>query len=302
MSRRTGSPDGRCRATPFKVRRSTRSSRDSLAAASRSSGAAFLLVVASVTPFAFTSFVYPSLTDSSYLYAGSQFHDVCTGTGCYSGWTATYSYAQSMGDLYSVAWWLLAAGVLLSLLALSFAVLGALGRPTSLLTWVLSFAGAGLAILGPLTVLAFQPHAYAADWAVVGNQSGYFPCGAPGGSPCTSFFGSAPGGGGTNVWGAGAGWYAALAAGVLLLVGGVISRPPRDDPRIHQARLALLTVLTGSVIFTVVYSVIWREFPGDSSFFFLVALLVIPAGVCVFLSVSARRRLRRARSVGGTPS
>jgi hypothetical protein len=266
-------------------------------------GAACLLLAALVTPLAFDSFVDPSLTDSSNFYAGSQFHDVCTGTGCYSGWTATYSYAQSLGDLYTVAWWLLAAGVLLSLLALAFAFLGARGRPTSLLTWVLSLAGAGFAILAPLVVFAVQPHAYAADWAAVGSQSGYFPCGAAGGSPCTSFFGSTPGGGGTNVWGAGVGWYASLASGALLLVGGVVSRPPKDDPRLTQARLALLTVLAGSLVFAVEYTVVWREFSvGPFSFYVLLALLIVPAIVCVFLSISARRKLRRARASGWTPS
>ena len=146
-------------------------------------GAGLLLALALSSPLAFNSFHSFSpgpFTDSSFYYAGSQFKDACTGTGCYSGWTATYQYLQYMADLYTVAWCLLVAGILLSLLAFVFALIGAAGRPTALLTWILSITGAGIAILAPLTVLAFQPHAYSLDYNFSNPPIGYFPCGAPG--------------------------------------------------------------------------------------------------------------------------
>ncbi|MGP8075021.1 MAG: hypothetical protein ACLP74_08440 [Thermoplasmata archaeon] len=262
---------------------------------------AALLATASLTPFWSYSNVTPTFTDSSDFFVGSQFRDVCTGGGCYSGWTASRQYGQSMGDLYTVAWWLLAGGALVAVLATVSAVLGLLGRPTSLLTSVLAIVGVGLAIFGPLTVLAFQPHAYTMDVAVPSLQQSYFPCNTAENSPCSSFFGSAQAG--AYVWGAGTGWYAALVAAALLLAGGLVSRPQRDDPRIWQARFAVLTVLLGSSIFAVVYSVIWRSFPGGFfAFYFTVGLLAIPVGVCCFLVLWARRNSSRARSDGWTPS
>ncbi|MGP8071676.1 MAG: hypothetical protein ACLPZM_00900 [Thermoplasmata archaeon] len=269
-------------------------------------GAGLLLALALSSPLAFNSFHSFSpgpFTDSSFYYAGSQFKDACTGTGCYSGWTATYQYLQYMADLYTVAWCLLVAGILLSLLAFVFALIGAAGRPTALLTWILSITGAGIAILAPLTVLAFQPHAYSLDYNFSNPPIGYFPCGAPGGSVCTSFFGSTSTGAGNENWGAGLGWYVALSAGVLLLLGALVSRPPKNDPRIWPARFALLTVLGAAIIFAVVYSVIWRQFPqGLFSFYFTVDLFVIPLAICLVLGLWSGRIQRRARARGWTPS
>jgi hypothetical protein len=269
-----------------------------------------LLLVAFLTPIAYEAIqnlTFPpgsTFRASSDFYAGTQFLESCTGSGCNAGTTATHSYGQAMADLYTAVWWVLAAGLLIAVLSAAFAALGARGRPTLLLTWTLAAVGVGAALLAPITVLAFQPHAYSMDVMVPSYRGIYFPCNQPGPSVCTSFFGSAsPYAGGTLVWGPGVGWYAALAAGALFLAGAFLSRPPRDDPRRWEARFAVLTVLLGLGIFAAVYSVLWRTLlPGLESPIFLLGLLIVAGGVCSYLVVRARRKLARARESGWSPS
>lgn len=128
--------------------------------------ATVLLLAAFVAPYAFYSETSGDITESAHFYAGAQFRLVCTGSGCYSGWTSTDNYGQAMADLYTVVWWLLVGGVFLSFWAAILALIGALGRRTALLSWMTAVLGFGFAILGPLTVLLVQPTAYSTDLTV----------------------------------------------------------------------------------------------------------------------------------------
>ena len=135
-----------------------------------------------------------------------------------------------VGQLYEAV---LGIGLLATVAGLVSVVLSYLGAfavfksrrilPFTLVITLISLASA--AILPGLVALG-QPGAFNAD-----NTSGFgrSACG-PSPSPCTGFWGSVSAGGSTVSWGADVGWYLAIVAAVLLLVGLLLLWTVRKMP------------------------------------------------------------------------
>jgi hypothetical protein len=145
---------------------------------------------------------------------GGNYNVTCSGSGCagFSAGSFPYSnFGMSMGTLYGVVLGLMALTAVLTALAAAIAVLAALGRKTGWWqrsgSFVLVFLSALTTLIALVATVTAQPGAFAANSMFDGLGSG-------GASPLTSFWGSNPAG--TATWGAGAGWFVALATLVLL--------------------------------------------------------------------------------------
>jgi hypothetical protein len=186
---------------------------------------ALLLLVASILEIVAISTAWWSYSSSgggtshslSFL-PGGNYNVTCSGSGCdgFSAGSFPYSnFGAPMGTLYGVVLGLMGVCVALTLLATAIAVLALLGRRTGWWqrsgSFVLVFVSALMALIAVVAAVTAQPGAFATSSMFDGLGSG-------GESPLTSFWGSNPSG--TATWGAGAGWYVALATIILL---GVIT-------------------------------------------------------------------------------
>ncbi|MGI0071224.1 MAG: hypothetical protein ACRECT_04035 [Thermoplasmata archaeon] len=148
---------------------------------------------------------------------GSSYNVTCSGAHCggFSAGSFPYSaFGGSIGTLYEVVLGLLVASVALTGLAALLGGLSALGRRVigAQRSWTFVLGALGVLVL--LATLA----------TIVGVQAGALPSGSfttgAGASPSSSFWGSSSTGAAS--WGAGTGWYCALAAVILLFVGIVL--------------------------------------------------------------------------------
>lgn len=145
---------------------------------------------------------------------GGDYVVTCSNCGGFTAGSFSYSaFGGSLGGLYEAILGLMAAAVALVALAAALALLAALGRRTGWWqrsgSFVLVFVALVLAWIAAIAVVAAQPGAF-------GAASTFQGLGPGNASPTTSFWGTDAAG--TANWGAGAGWYLALAAGVLLVV------------------------------------------------------------------------------------
>ncbi|MDE1819903.1 MAG: hypothetical protein KGI98_03495 [Euryarchaeota archaeon] len=219
---------------------------------------AVLLIVSIATPFWSDTESGSGVTYTIQFFAGNEWKEICSGSSCPTG-TLTCTYSSSgggcpaltnTGNLYGGVSGLLTGAIVLGFIAAILGLMGALalsfGRIQMLLTWLLILVALALAIAAPMWALGGQPGALTSDYSS-GSCAGT--------SPCNSFFGNAcPSGTPSGVscnWGAGAGWYMAIAGFALLLVGFLFLFMTRRDPftvqEILQAQQAGMLSPTGAV-------------------------------------------------------
>jgi hypothetical protein len=182
---------------------------------------------------------------------GSEYNVTCAGAHCGGFSAGSFPYTAlggSLGSLYGTVMVLAAVSVALTGLVALFGALGAMGRRLG--AWQRS----GSLFLGLAAVILLLT---ALCWAVAA-QPGAFPSGSSfttsgsgSASPATSFWGSNAAG--TISWGAGLGWYLALASVLLLCAVAILS------VILGQKRLAIperraRTVLSGAAPSVPVYS------------------------------------------------
>ncbi len=160
--------------------------------------------------------------------------NTCTATPAGGGATSTntncYSAMPQLGTIFSATEWTLVVALIFSVVAFSFALVGALGRAVSRsqprLISAMFFLAFILCLIGPIWMAVGQPGALNAANACQG---------ATGATPCSSYFGSVTNAGVTTAWGPAAGWFVALVAAVMFLVLGILSSSPHaraiDEPQ-----------------------------------------------------------------------
>jgi hypothetical protein len=119
-------------------------------------------------------------------------------------------------QLYDATLGIVIGGVAVGALALVMVLLTTFmrrpwGKLMTMLPFILALVGGILCIAAPIALMAGQPGAMAADANCGNNCQG----------PESSFFGSATISGVSETWGAGIGWYLAIAAGAVLIVGAI---------------------------------------------------------------------------------
>jgi hypothetical protein len=187
----------------------------------------FVLVLALLVSFvlsavtlgtAWWSYTYSNgnTTQTDLFDPGSTYSVMCTGSGCGSFASGSFSYSDfggTLGVLYGSLEGLLIVAVVFAGLATLFGLVmlfGRGGRAFAILAFLLGLVAGGLLLAASLWVESSQPSAFGSGAAFPGLRGG-------GVSPSTSFWGTSSGGGAVPVWGAGVGWYCALIAGVLLI-------------------------------------------------------------------------------------
>jgi hypothetical protein len=150
------------------------------------------------------------------------------------GISASASYAtahlNTTGGLYTIVEGLLVVGVLVAGIggALAVATVWRPGLRTAAV--VLGAVALVFAIAGPIVLLVDQPAALNSDFT---SQNGYgaFGGGSASGvsSPTNSFIGSASANGNSLAWGPTIGWYLAIVAGALCLVGAIVTLTARPS-------------------------------------------------------------------------
>ncbi len=157
-------------------------------------------------------------SNSLSFYPGGNYDVGCSNSACGGFSSGSFPYTAiggSIGSLYGADLGLMVAAVLLTGIVAAIAILGWLGRPTgwwqrsgSFVLTVLAFLFSIAAVAG---TVAAQPGSF--------GSSTSFPGLGHGGSPLTSFWGTA----GAAMWGAGAGWYlGAASSGLLVVVAAVL--------------------------------------------------------------------------------
>jgi hypothetical protein len=173
------------------------------------------------------------LPGSSYSTSGPPGNGYFSGSGLYSAGGLT-----QVGQVYGAVLWIVIVLLVAAIVAAMIGFWGLSGtfrtRVTLYVTLLLTIGATVVGILLPLLLLGFQPAAFSGD---VGDE---LSC-PPGTSPCTTFWGSYSAKGTAVSWGAGAGWYLALAAAgvlvcALILLIASLSRPYTADE--HQAASA----------------------------------------------------------------
>ncbi|MCI4340420.1 MAG: hypothetical protein L3J73_04045 [Thermoplasmata archaeon] len=149
-----------------------------------------------------------------------------------AGVTVTESFSSSMtglnstGMLYTAVEGLMIGGGILGFIG---AILGFMLGPRPNLRWgailcgILAFA---LGIIGPVALALAQPGTLSSD-----SHGSFFGGGTSGTGPTSSFFGSATVGGASETWGPAIGFYLAIVAAVIALVGAILvmmAHPERD--------------------------------------------------------------------------
>jgi hypothetical protein len=158
-----------------------------------------------------------------------------SGSGTYHGLTysssATYASANlsSVGVLYEAVLGLGLTSAIAAFAGMALGYVSAIGtvrlrRPVGIAAH-LTDTSFVFALALPFLVVFIQPWAYNSDSSGAGAS-----CGG-GSNPCNSFWGSISSGGVTGTWGAGAGWYIALIATILLLVAAVLFW--RSEPKLY---------------------------------------------------------------------
>jgi hypothetical protein len=181
--------------------------------------AALALAVASlVTPW--WSFAYSSGggSESVNFVPGVMYSVTCAGSGCGGFASGTFSYSNfgaGTSALYAAALVVAAvATVFAGLVALIYGLEGVRSRtyrvPRARLFRFLCVLGALLAVGMTIAVAAAQSSSFVSGATFPGTTSG-------GPSPTNSFWGSSHLGATSASWGAGVGWYCAIAAALLLL-------------------------------------------------------------------------------------
>jgi hypothetical protein len=147
---------------------------------------------------------------------GSTYSVTCSGSGCGSFASGSFSYSTfggTLGTLYGTLEGLLILAVLLAGIATLFglvALAGRGGRIFGFLGFLFGLGAGALLLLLGIWIESGQPGAFGSNATFPGTHPG-------GPSPGSSFWGSASGGGSVATWGAGAGWYCAVIGGVLVL-------------------------------------------------------------------------------------
>lgn len=258
-----------------------------------------LLVVSLLTPFSSITVSESPDTSSTLFLPGNQFQVTCSGPYCTNS-EVSQAYGQATGDLYRIVWCLLGLGVLASLGAAVQPYLSLRRKASPLLRWILLTSGATAALVAPVLALAVQPGAIYSDQSSSGYNNPFpWPCGAEPTSVCQSFWGTS--GDGTLTWAAGLGWYAAVAAAILLALALVLTRLPRDDPRLKEVVLIAITLSLGTLLLALFYTVVWRAVPP------LFGILGFPLLICIlalssYLYQKAETKYKRALASGWTPS
>lgn len=234
---------------------------------------AVLLIVSVSTPFWSYTETGGGITVTQQFFPGSEWKETCSGSGCPTG-TVTCTYSSSgggcpaltnTGNLYGGVYGLIVGAIVLGFIAGILSLMGALaisfGRIQMLLVWLLVLVAFALAIAGPMWALGGQPGALTSDYS--GSA-------CTGTSPCNSFFGSScpsgsPSGTSCN-WGAGIGWYMAIAGFALLLVGFFFLFITRRDPftiqEIMAAQSAGMLSPTGAATGAVAPVAAWGAAPA----------------------------------------
>jgi hypothetical protein len=135
---------------------------------------------------------------------------------------------NEVGQLYEAVLGLGLCAAIAAFVGMALGYAGAFGvfRSRSILTLTLSLTLVSflLAVMLPVLVALAQPPALSADSSSLGSSC------AGGSNACSSFWGSSTVNGTTISWGADVGWYLALAAAVLLLVGLIQLLSSRRQP------------------------------------------------------------------------
>jgi hypothetical protein len=190
--------------------------------------AAALILVGGILALvsAFTAWWSLSFSGSSIsFFPGSSY----TGSGFFGSQTVTYASGGigPVGGLYEAILALVIIAGILGIVAGLLGLVAAMGRlPAHRHGMVkgLAIAAIVLALVAVILAPAVQPWAFH-DSSNNGSCSGL---GLNGSSPCGAFWGSASSHGFTVTWGAADGWYLALVAFVLTLVGFVLWRSNRN--------------------------------------------------------------------------
>ena len=145
---------------------------------------------------------------------GGDYVVTCTNCGGFASGSFSYgNFGGSLGGLYEALLGLMGLAVALTALAAIIAVLSAMGRRTGWWqrsgSFILVFVAVFATLIATVAVVTAQPGAF-------GPNSTFQGLGPGNASPTTSFWGTDAAG--TASWGAGIGWYLALASGVLLVV------------------------------------------------------------------------------------
>jgi len=162
---------------------------------------------------------------------GGDYVVTCSSCGAFSAGSFSYSaFGGTLGGLYEAILGLVALAVALTGLAAFIAVMGLLGRRTGWWqrsgSFVLVFVAVLTTLVAAVAVVAAQPGAF-------GPGSTFQGLGPGNASPTTSFWGADAAG--TATWGAGAGWYLALASGfVLVAVIVLLFVVPTPQPRVPE--------------------------------------------------------------------
>jgi hypothetical protein len=157
-----------------------------------------------------------SSSESVQFVPGSTYSVTCSGSGCGGFASGSFSYSTfggSVGSLYGALEGLLILAVVLAGLATLFglvALAGRRGRLFGLLAFFLGLGSGAILLLLGIWIDSSQPGSFGSNVTFPGTHAG-------GPSPSSSFWGTASAGGSVASWGAGAGWYCAVIAGVLLL-------------------------------------------------------------------------------------
>ncbi|MGI0155099.1 MAG: hypothetical protein ACREDE_03035 [Thermoplasmata archaeon] len=211
--------------------------------------AVFVLSIASLaTPWWSYSASAGGNSESVNFLPGSNYNITCAGhCGGFSAGSFPYTaIGGSLGGLYEGVLILVALSAVLTGLAALFGGLRVLGRSRAPNARRWAFLGSGIAavvLLGAIVWTASaQPGAFPAGSALTGSGSG-------GASPATSFWGSNPAG--SASWGAGVGWYLALASVVLIIVViGMLLVLDRQRPREPERRTSATAAPPGAVAYT----------------------------------------------------
>lgn len=204
-----------------------------------------LLAVSLATPWWTYSVGFGNGGSNSFaFYPGADYSVACSGSGCGGLPSGSEAYGShglaAVGNLYGTVLGVTAAAIVCVILSIALAVVALVRRRRDrrpfVLAGVLAVAGFLLVVGAVAGVVASQPSA-------LGQGAGGIPTAAP--SPAASFWGSCQSGGSGSggacagsgsgpsesaSWGAGLGWYLALAGAVTWLVGlvGLFRRPPRE--------------------------------------------------------------------------